>query len=80
MSELLKKLVEESRDDLKSKMRKAGSAFLHNREVSAQESDYRLLSLPLKRVSWKVVFMNTALRDASLHVEAAEPLPRSERR
>ncbi|XP_078660053.1 uncharacterized protein LOC144904785 [Branchiostoma floridae x Branchiostoma belcheri] len=64
MSEVLKKVLEESRgDDLKSTLRKVGSAFLNNREVSAQEAVYRLLSLPLKRASRKVVFVNTAPKD-----------------
>ncbi|KAI8492052.1 hypothetical protein Bbelb_304250 [Branchiostoma belcheri] len=64
MSELLKKVLEESRgDDLKSKLRNVGSAFLKNREASAQEAAYRLLSLPLKIASRKVVFVNTAPKD-----------------
>lgn len=64
MSELLKKVAEENRDDdLKCKLRKVGSAFLNNREVGAQETAYRLLSLPLKRASRKVVFVNTAPKD-----------------
>ena len=64
MSELLKKVAEENQDeDLKSKLRKVGSAFLNNREVSAQEAAYRLLSLPLKKASRKVVFVNKAPKD-----------------
>jgi len=63
MSELLKKVAEESRrDDIKSKLKKVGSALLNNREVSAQEAAYRLLSLPLKR-SRTVVFVNTAPKE-----------------
>uniref|UniRef100_A0A0L8GT30 OTU domain-containing protein n=1 Tax=Octopus bimaculoides TaxID=37653 RepID=A0A0L8GT30_OCTBM len=64
MSELLKEVAEESRsEDLKSKLRKVGSAFLNNREVSAQEAAYRILFLSLKRDSRKVVFINTAPKD-----------------
>ena len=64
MSELLKKVAEEAKeDDLRSQLRKVGSAFLNNREVSAQEAVFRLLSLPLKRASRKVVFVNTAPKE-----------------
>ncbi|CAH1232472.1 PIF1 [Branchiostoma lanceolatum] len=64
MSDLLQKVLEESRgEDLKSKLRKVGSAFLNNREVSAQEAVYRLLSLPLQRKSRQVVYVNTATKD-----------------
>ncbi len=37
-------------------LRKIGSAFLNHREVSAQETVYRLLSLPLSRA---VIFVDT---------------------
>jgi len=36
--------------------------FLNHREVSAQEGVYRILSLPLKQLSRKVVFINTDFR------------------
>jgi len=63
-SELLNKVAQENKDsELKSKLRKVGSAFLQNREVSSQEAAFRLLSLPLKRASRKVVFANTAPKD-----------------
>ena len=39
-------------------MRKVGSAFLTHREVSAQEAVYRILSLPMKRLSRSVVFVD----------------------
>ena len=38
---------------------KLGSVFLTNREVSAQEAVYSVLSLPLRRCSRSVVFTNT---------------------
>lgn len=40
-----------------------GLAFLNNREVCAQEAAYKILSLPLKRASQKVVIVNTAPKD-----------------
>ena len=43
MGELLKRVAAEARiDELKSQLRKVGSAFLTHREVSAQEAVYRL--------------------------------------
>ncbi len=35
--------------DAKHALRKLGSVFLHNREVSAQESIYRLTNMKLKK-------------------------------
>ncbi len=45
--------------DAKHALRKLGSVFLHNREVSAQESIYRLTNMKLKEGSRKVVFIPT---------------------
>jgi len=45
--------------DAKQALRKLGSVFLHNREVSAQESVYRLTNMKLKQGSRKVVFIPT---------------------
>ena len=60
MGELLKRVAAEARtDDLKTQLRKVGSAFLTHREVSAQEAVYRILSLPMKELSRSVVFVNT---------------------
>ena len=57
MRELLKRVAAEARtNELKTQSRKVGSAFLTHREVSAQETVYRLLSLPMSR---SVVFVNT---------------------
>lgn len=44
-------------------MKKLSSAFLDHREVSAQEAAYRLLSLPLKKATRKVIFVNTNSKD-----------------
>ncbi|XP_037395199.1 uncharacterized protein LOC108432566 [Pygocentrus nattereri] len=45
--------------DAKQALRKLGSVFLHNREVSAQESVYRLTNMKLKAASRKVQFIPT---------------------
>ena len=64
MSELLRKVADECRgDDIKDKLWKFWSAFLNNREVRAQEVVYHLLSLPLKKSSRKVVFVNTSKKE-----------------
>ena len=56
MGELLKRVAAEARtDELKSQLRKVGSAFLTHREVSAQEAVYRILSLPMKQLSRSVL-------------------------
>ena len=60
MGELLKRVATEARtDELKCQLRKVGSAFLTHREVSAQETVYRILSLPMKQLSRSVVFVDT---------------------
>ncbi len=45
--------------EAKRALNKLGSMFLHNREVSAQESVYRLTNMRLKECSRKVVFVPT---------------------
>ncbi|KAL6455400.1 hypothetical protein MHYP_G00361440 [Metynnis hypsauchen] len=45
--------------DAKQALQKVGSVFLHNREVSAQESVYRLTNMKLKAASRKVQFVPT---------------------
>ncbi|XP_071956833.1 uncharacterized protein [Antedon mediterranea] len=60
MGELLKQACKEHQDkEVKSVLRQVGSVFLNHREVSAQESVYRLLSMPMKKVSRTIVFINT---------------------
>ena len=52
MGVLLKHVAAKARtEELRSQVRKVGSAFLTHREVSAQEAVYRLLSLPMKQLS-----------------------------
>ena len=60
MGVLLKHVAAKARtEELRSQVRKVGSAFLTHREVSAQEAVYRLLSLPMKQLSRSIVFINT---------------------
>ncbi|XP_073681681.1 uncharacterized protein [Garra rufa] len=54
-----KEAHKENNIDAKQALRKLGSVFLHNREVSAQESVYRLTNMKLKEGSRKVVFIPT---------------------
>ncbi|XP_073696195.1 uncharacterized protein [Garra rufa] len=54
-----KEAHKENNMDAKQALRKLGSVFLHNREVSAQESVYRLTNMKLKEGSRKVVFIPT---------------------
>ena len=63
MGVLLKQVADEVRtDELRTQLRKIGSAFLDHREVSAQEAVYRLLSLPMKQLSRAVVFVDTNVK------------------
>ena len=58
MSELLKQVGNESRtEDITEQLRRLGSTFLHNQEVSAPEAAYRLLSIPMKQLNRSVVFI-----------------------
>ena len=64
MSELLKQVSKEcGGEDIRTQLRRLGSVFLNHREVSAQEAVYRILSLPLKQLSRKVIFVNTAAKE-----------------
>ena len=60
MGELLKQAAREmEQGNTRQQLNKLGSVFLTNREVSAQEAVYRVLSMPLRRCSQSVVFINT---------------------
>ena len=60
MGELLKQVSKECRDhDIRTKLKRLGSVFLNNRELSAQEAAYRILSMPMQRKSRTVLFVNT---------------------
>lgn len=64
ISDTLKRVSMESADQgVRKQLRKVGSVFLNTREVSAQEVVYRLLSIPLKQFSRKVIFVNTSPRE-----------------
>jgi hypothetical protein len=64
MGELLKQVLKEcSSEDIRTQLRRLGSVFLNHREVSAQEAVYRILSLPLKQLSRKIIFVNTAAKE-----------------
>lgn len=49
--------AEEGNFDAKQTLKKIGSAYLHHREVSAQEAVYRVCNLKMKECSRKVVFI-----------------------
>ena len=70
MGELLKQAAKEiEQGNIRQQLNKLGSVFLTNREVSAQEAVYRVLSMPLRRCSRTVIFLNTdskECRDALL--------------
>ena len=76
MGELLKRVAAEARtDELKTQLRKVGSAFLTHRELSAQEAAYRLLPIPMKQLSRFVVFVNTNPKNERIAVlKSNEPL------
>ena len=64
MGELLKQVSKEcSGEQIRTQLRRLGSVFLNHREVSAQEAVYRILSMPLKQLRRKVVFVNTAAKE-----------------
>jgi len=57
MGVLLKKVAAEVRiEELRTQLKKIGGAFLDHREVSAQEVEYRLLSLLMKQLGRAMVF------------------------
>ncbi|XP_076870505.1 uncharacterized protein LOC143521483 isoform X1 [Brachyhypopomus gauderio] len=59
LSHAQKEAAQQGNLDAKQALRKLGSVFLHNREVSAQESVYRLSNMKLKEASRKVQFVPT---------------------
>ena len=60
MGDLLKQVSNESSSqEIQDQLRFLGSVFLTHRELCAQEAVYRILSLPLKHLSRKVVNINT---------------------
>ncbi len=63
MGELLKQVSKECGEQIRTQLRRLGSVFLNHQKVSAQEAVYRILSLPLKQLSRKAIFVNTGLKD-----------------
>ena len=69
MGELLRRVISEARtEDLKTQLKRVGSAFLTHTEVSAQEAVYRILSLPMKQLSRAVVFVDTNSKNERIAV------------
>ena len=65
MGELLKQAAKElQQGNTRQQLNKLGSVFLTNREVSAQEAVYRVLSMPLRRCSRTTIFLNTDNKDS----------------
>ena len=65
MGELLKQAAKElQQGNTRQQLNKLGSVFLTNREVSAQEAVYRILSMPLRRCSRTTIFLNTDHKDS----------------
>ena len=65
MGELLKQAAKALHQrNTRQQLNKLGSVFLTNREVSAQEAVYRVLSMPLRRCSRTTVFLNTDHKDS----------------
>ena len=63
-SELLRQVSKEYRgENIKVQLKQLKAAFLNHRKVSAQEAVYRILSLPLKQLSRKVVFINSSPKE-----------------
>lgn len=70
MGRLLKEASKESdkNDNIRRQLKKLGNVFLTHREVSAQEAVYRVLSMPMKKCSRQVVFINTSLPSERIHI------------
>ena len=65
MDELLKQAAKElQQGNTRQQLNKLRSVFLTNREVSAQEAVYRILSMPLRRCSRTTIFLNTDHKDS----------------
>ena len=65
MGELLKQAAKElQQGNTRQQLNKLGSVFLTNREVSAQEAVYRVLSMPLRRCSRTTIFLDTDHKDS----------------
>lgn len=70
MGRLLKEASKESEsiDNIRLQLKKLGNVFLTHREVSAQEAVYRALSMPLKKTSRQVIFINTSMPSDRIYI------------
>ena len=69
LSQMLKDAAKEMKNaDVKSRLRKVGNVYLSNREISAQEAAYRLLSIPLKRCSSRMIWIPTDLPEDRIRI------------
>ena len=74
MGQLLKSVTEEVMgEELRSQLKKVGTAFLSHRELSAQEAVYRILSLPLKMLSRSVVYVDSNTKEDRIAVLKDDP-------
>ena len=70
MGKLLKEASKECGTDvsIRKQMKKVGNVFFSHLEVNAQEADYRLLSIPLKKSSRQTAFVNTGMPETRIHI------------
>ena len=62
LSQMLKNAAKEMQNaGVKARLRKVANVYLTNREVRAQEAAYRVLNIPLKRCSLRMVWIPTDL-------------------
>ena len=74
MGQLLKSVTQEVMgEELRSQLKKIGTAFLSHRELGAQEAVYRILSLPLKMLSRSVVYVDSNTNKERIGVLKDDP-------
>ena len=62
MGTLLQAVAKESRDEeIKEQMKRCGKSFLNSRTITAQESAYRILGMPLYKSDSQIVWIPTGL-------------------
>jgi len=72
MSEMLKRVIKKnSTDVIRMQMKKVAATFLNHQEISAHEAAYKLLSLYLKKMSRKVIFVDS--NDKNNRVRLSKP-------
>ena len=80
MSELLRKACAEAKEgnaNIKQQVCDIGNKFLNSVEISAQETVYVVLQLPMRKSSRNVVFINTS--PPAERVELFKPLSEIEK-